>query len=358
MTEPVLSGVHEVKSESHARWRYRAALRICCLSMLAMLVPLRVLAGDISGSYVGGGKDFTVLLQILPAGQGRVVGRLRTTSLDERGKLRIYDRPLSGAANGESFVGKLEASWDNGGDVAISGNLDDGYLLISAANGLRVALRQGEEAQFNRAVEQLGQQGTSIQQQAVLGEAKRKSERALAETARQISDLQQRISVFSKVEPRRVEAQAIAAQRYGVFTQRMKEKFMQLQITTQQTGEAEGNRTILGADMKNLGIDAANVHVDVRNAQSDFESQAARLLKSVGAADNACHQVTSPGVDDTALRKTCALMPSATMTLNQTVKGVGDGYSILENAWVAQRAEQEGLVASAREFLRQHAFRR
>jgi hypothetical protein len=188
--------------------------------------------------------------------------------------------------------------------------------------------------------------------------AKRKSERALAETARQISDLQQKIFVFSKVEPRRVEAQAIAAQRYGVFTQRMKEKFTQLQLLTQQTGEAEGNRKILGADMKNLGIDAATVHIDVRNAQSDFASHATRLLRSVGAADNACGQGTSPGVDDTALRKTCALMPSATTTLNQTVKGVRDGYSILENAWIAQRAEQEGIVASAREFLRQHAFRR
>lgn len=358
MTEPVPAGVHEVKPERRVRWRYRAVLRICCLSLLAMLLPLSALAGDISGSYVGGGKDFTVLLQILPAGQGRVMGRLRTTSLDEKGKLRIYDRPLSGAANGESFVGKLEASWDNGGDVAISGNLNGGYLLVSAANGLKVALRPGEEVKFNRAVEQLGQQGTSIQQQAALGEAKRKSERALAETARQISDLQQRISVFSKVEPRRVEAQAIAAQRYGVFTQRMKEKFMQLQITTQLTGEAEGNRTILGADMKNLGIDAANVHIDVRNAQSDFESQAARLLKSVGATSNACAQSTSADVDDTALRKACALMPSATTALNQTIKGVRDGYSILENAWITQRSEQEGLIASAREFLRQHAFRR
>lgn len=355
MTEPVLAGVQEVKPENHMRWCYRAALRICCL---AMLLPLGVLAGDISGSYVGGGKDFTVLLQILPAGQGRVVGRLRTSSLDERGKLRIYDRPLSGAANGESFVGKLEASWDNGGDVAISGNLHGGYLLVSAANGLKVPLRPGEEAQFHREVDQLGRQGATIQQQAASSETTRKSERAFAATARQISDLQQRISVFSDVEPRRVEAQAIAAQRYGVFTQRMKEKFAQLQRTTQQTGEAEGNRAILGTDMKNLSTDATNVHIDVRNSQSNFESQAARLLKSVGAADNACGQGTSSGANDTFLQRTCALMPSATTTLNQTVKGVRDGYSILENAWLAQRAEQEGLITSAREFLRQHTIRR
>jgi|GEM_PF-6687627 len=253
--------------------------------------------GRYSGAYVGGGKDFTVLLQILAAGQGRVVGRLRTTSLDEKGKLRTYDRPLSGAANGKSFVGKLEASWDNGGDVAISDDLSDGYLLVSAANGLKVPLRPGDEAQFSRAVDQLGQQGTTIQRQAASGEAKRKSERALAETVRQISDLQQRISVFSNVEPRRVEAQAIAAQRYGVFTQDMKKKFAQLQQMTQQTREAEGNRTIFGADMKNLSIDAANLHIDVRNAQSDFESRATRLLKSVGATSNACAQSTSAGVD-------------------------------------------------------------
>lgn len=263
MTEPVPA---EVKPERRVRWRHRAVLRICCLPLLAILLPLSALAGDITGSYFGGGKDFTVLLQILPAGQGRVIGRLRTTSLDEKGKLRVYDQPLSGAANGESFAGKLEASWEKGGDVAISGNLNGGYLLVSAANGLKVALRPGEEAQFNRAVEQLGQQGTSIQQQAASGESKRNSERALAETARQISDLQQRISVFSNVEPRRVKAQAIAAQRYRVFTQRMKEKFTQLQLVAQQTGEAEGNRKILGTDMKNLGIDAANVHIDVRNA--------------------------------------------------------------------------------------------
>lgn len=252
----------------------------------------------------------------------------------------------------------MEASWDNGGDVAISGNLSDGYLLVSAANGLKVPLRPADEAQFSRAVDQLGQQGTTIQRQAASGEAKRKSERALAETVRQISDLQQRISVFSNVEPRRVEAQAIAAQRYGVFTQGMKRKFAQLQHMTQKTGEAEGNRTLLGADMKNLSIDAANLHIDVRNAQSDFESQATRLLKSVGATSNACAQSTSADVDDMALRKACALMPSATTALNQTIKGVRDGYSILENAWIIQRSEQEGLVASAREFLRQHAFRR
>lgn len=358
MTEPVSAGVHEVKPERRVRWRHRAVLRICRLSLLAMLLPLSALAGDIAGSYVGGGKDFTVLLQILPAGQGRVIGRFRTTSLDEKGKLRIYDRPFLGAANGESFVGKLEASWDNGGDVAISGSLGGGHLLVSAANGLKVALRPGEEAQFNRAVDQLGQQGTTIQQQAASGEAKRKSERALAETARQISDLQQRISVFSNVEPRRVEAQAVAAQRYGIVTQHMKEKFTQLQLVTQQTREAEGDRTILGADMRSLGIDAANVHIDVRNAQFDFEFQAARLSKSVDAAINACGRDASADVDDTALRQACALMPSATTTLKQTIKGVQDGYSILKNAWSTQRSEQEGLIASAHEFLRQHAFQR
>jgi hypothetical protein len=74
MTEPVPAGVHEVKPERRVRWRYRAVLRICCLPMLGMLLPLSALAGDISGSYVGEGRSFVVQPQIFPVDQGQVIG--------------------------------------------------------------------------------------------------------------------------------------------------------------------------------------------------------------------------------------------------------------------------------------------
>ena len=103
-----------------------------------MLLPLCALAGEISGSYVGEGKDFIVAFQILPAGQGRVMGDCAPLRLMKRASSESTTAPLR---RGEWGNRLLETSWDNGGDVAISGNLSGGYLLVSAANGLKVALR-------------------------------------------------------------------------------------------------------------------------------------------------------------------------------------------------------------------------
>lgn len=320
--------------------------------LAVVFVPLQTWAGELSGTFVGGGADFAVILQLLPSGEGKVVGRLRTTSVDKKGSPRVFDRAITGAANADSFIGKIDGNWENGGTVAISGNLEGGLLRVSAANGLNVGLKQGDERVFNLLVEAVARQGLATQQQAASNESRQRTEEAENRTATQIASLRTEVIEFSKREPRTVEAQAIAAQRYTEISQKMKIKFASLQETA-ATADGTSKRSYLNADIYHLSIDAWHIHIDVQNAQSSFEQDARRMAQGLSEAHSVCQRVSG----NARLSKECVLVPQSEKTFSEVNKGVKDSYVILESAWEKKRAEHEDLLRQSNEFKRKYDYR-
>ena len=114
-------------------------------------------AASWSGSFVGASDTTVTYVQLIESSDGRVVGRLKEVSLRRDYKLRILVAPVSGAANGGQFVGKIEASWIEGGNAAISGRRVSGGILITGAEGLRISLRPGTEDDAEKAIDELRQ---------------------------------------------------------------------------------------------------------------------------------------------------------------------------------------------------------
>lgn len=324
------------------------------LSVLLLMLPLHAAAAELSGTFVGGGRDFVVLLQILPAGDGKIVGRLRTTAFDAKGVKQLFDRSVSGAASGDSFIGKLEGNWDNGGTVAISGSLSNGTLNVSAANGLNVSLRRGEEQDFNRIVELLANKSNATQQENAQRESAKRTENAINATVSRIKALRFDIGLFANAEPRTVEAKAITAEQYRGLTQQIRDKVDQLEQITQPGLESVSKRYALQADMSRAETATLRVASEVFDAQKNFETQAAKLSSGIGEAQRACG---APGVTQ-ALRQECTLLPASSSTFEQVKKGVGDSYRILRDAWQKAKVEQQELSKRTSAFMTQYQYRR
>ncbi len=329
-----------------------------CALLVAWLLQFSAFAQTLSGSYVGGGDNFTVVLQMLPAGDGKLLGRLRSFGIDSKGKITSFDSPFSGAANSNSFVGKLETGWAAGGDVAISGSLKDGNLMVSSANGLKVSLRKGDEVDFNRSVEVLKRLSQGIQQRDTRLALAAQNTREAANIAWQISVLRGKISDFASQKPLEVNAYATEAQKYLVITQKMKEAREQLAIVTAQTGDAEGRRSSLSSRIYHLAIEASHVHIDVKNAQRSFETDADRLLIGTSAAEKACQKGVPEGVEDKSLLIECTKLPASKLSLNNMFGQVTEKYAVLEKIWLAEKTEQERIHRSSEEFVQQHSIRR
>lgn len=110
-----------VQSQSPANLRRRVACHWRRALFAAWsLVAVPAAAANLSGSYIGRNDQFVIFLELAQTEGGQFAGRLRQTSLDAKGALQVVDAPLSGSANGDQFVGKLEPSWIAGGGGAIS----------------------------------------------------------------------------------------------------------------------------------------------------------------------------------------------------------------------------------------------
>ncbi|CAN7594791.1 hypothetical protein LJR099_004480 [Variovorax paradoxus] len=317
-------------------------------------MPLHAAAAELSGTFVGGGRDFVVVLQILPAGEGKIVGRLRTTSFDTKGVKHLFDRSVSGAASGDSFIGKLEGNWDNGGTVAISGSLSSGTLNVSAANGLNVSLRRGEEQDFNRIVELLANKSNTTQQENAQRDSAKRTENAINATVSRIKALRFDIGLFANAEPRTVEAKAITAEQYRGLTQQIRDKVEQLEQITQPGLGSVSKRYVLQADMSRAETATLRVASEVFDAQKNFETQAAKLNSEIGEAQRACGV---PGGTQ-ALRQECVLLPASSSTFEQVNKGVGDSYRILRDAWQKAKVEQQELSKRTSAFMTRYQYRR
>ncbi|WP_208513161.1 hypothetical protein [Variovorax paradoxus] len=318
------------------------------MGLLLVFGPTIALAADLAGTFVGGGSDFAVFLQIVPAGEGRIMGRFRQVSVDNKGKPIVWDRPLSGGATNDSFVGKLEGNWENGGDIAISGDWKGGVLTVSNARGLRVSLQKGDEGQYNQRLNLLAKLGGGIQEQAAANAAAVARSQEVGRATTRLNQVRDRVARFTQQAPAHVERAAALVAKYPKFTQAVQAKLEALQAITARSAQAAGDRGGLAADINNLAIDARNLHTDVQNNEREFEGAAARLTSESQGAAVACKDASPARVEDSALLNECALVSATRKRLDETVAQARANYARFESRWKQEKAEQEAVFVAVR----------
>jgi hypothetical protein len=321
-----------------------------------VLVAMPSVAANLSGSYIGGGERFVVFLQLAQTNDGQIVGRLRQSSLDPKGTILTLDTSLSGAASGDQFVGKLERSWVEGGDKAVSGQLSDGLLRVSSANGLRVQLRRGLESDYSVSVAALKNAGYKIRQEVTAQESRQHAERALSEIASRIDRLTQQVAEVAARELQKVASLSSVTHRYKNVSDRMDETLVLLRVATGQSADEIGRRSSLTASMLHTSIEAEHAHIDVVQARKNFEEASNRLSKALTDAKKACGEVVPNWIKADAFHQSCALVPSSVEQQSQVSQDVRKAYTQLEESWQRERPKQEAMLREARTF--QHQFDR
>jgi hypothetical protein len=318
-----------------------------------ILVVAPSVAANLSGSYIGGGERFVVFLQLAQTDGGQIVGRLRQSSLDAKGMILTLDTSLSGAASGDQFVGRLERSWVEGGDKAVSGQLSNGLLKVSSADGLRIQLRRGRESDYIDSVDALKNSGFRIRQEATAQEQRQHAERALSNIALRIDRLTQQVAEFVVQEPQKAESLSSVAHRYENVSERMEELLVRLRVVTGQSAEEVGRRSSLAASILHTSIEAEHAHIDVVHARKNFEEAANRLSKALTDAKRACGEVVPNWIKAVAFHQACALVPSSVERQSQVSQDVRRAYAELEESWQRERPKQEAMQREAQTFQRQ-----
>jgi hypothetical protein len=324
------------------------SIRSGFLGLLLALGSAVVLAADLTGTFVGGGSDFAVFLQIVPAGEGRIMGRFRQVSVDNKGKPTVWDRPLSGGATSDSFVGKLEGNWENGGDIAISGDWKGGVLTVSNARGLRASLQKGDEGQYNQRLNLLAKLGIGIQEQAAANAAAVARSQKVGRATIRLNQVRDRVARFTQQAPAHVDRAAAPVAKYPKITQAVQAKLEALQAITARSAQAAGDRGGLAADINHLAIDAHNLHTDVQNNEREFEGAAARLISESQAAAVACKDASPARVEDSALLNECGLVSSTRKRLEDAVAQARANYARFESQWKQEKEEQEAMFVAVR----------
>lgn len=324
------------------------SIRSGFLGLLLVLGPAIALAADLAGTFVGGGSDFAVFLQIVPAGEGRIMGRFRQVSVDDKGKPTMLDRTLSGGATSDSFVGKLEGNWENGGDIAISGDWKGGALAVSSARGLRAALQKGDEGQYNQRLNLLAKLGLAIKEQDAVNAAAVTRSQETGRATTRLNQVRDRVARFTQQAPAHAERAATLVAKYPKITQAVQAKLEKLQAITGRSGQAGVDRHSVAIDINNLAIDARNLHTDVQNNEREFEDVTARLTSESKSAAAACRDVSPARVEDSALLNECGLVSATRKRLEDATAQARANYAKFESQWKQEKAEQETMFAAVR----------
>jgi len=301
-----------------------------------------------SGTYVASRSNVSFYLQLVESSGGAVIGRFKQVSVGKDNKLNILDAPLSGASSGDQFVGKIEAGWDRGGNIAISGKRIPGGVLLTGAGGLRVNLQPGTEEDELRAIAAL-QQGV---QQAAAAEAQQKDLAKRSEIWKRRTEALQGIlsSSSAYVDKGSLSYTKFASNpaKYEATTAKLEELLQQVKATTANTGEAIGRRSTLTASMLHSKIDGTeHPQIDVKHgyeaSMRDWKDLEAKLV----AATNACLTATPTDIDVDAFKAACSRLP----TIRESVRTAGENskaeYFKIRDVYVRELSKQEALRAEA-----------
>ncbi|WP_425410749.1 hypothetical protein [Hyphococcus sp.] len=98
------------------------------------------LCSEVSGVYIDASPHLVEMVQIVKTPDGRIAGRIESTTLDDKGKLKTYDFAIEGAADGNQVTLSARSILFNG-DISLSGFVDGDLLDLSGAGEHRTYQR-------------------------------------------------------------------------------------------------------------------------------------------------------------------------------------------------------------------------
>lgn len=303
-----------------------------------------------SGSYLAVGQDFTVYVQLVESPGGAVVGRFRKVSLGKDNKLGTFEAPISGAASGEQFVGKIEAAWHEGGVRAISGKrMPGGLIQLTGAGGLRANLQPATEDDETRALEALrqgAQQATAAQENA---EAKVRREESWRKRTEALRGIVSSTNAYLEKGSFSYRAYAGYPARYESTTVKLENLLAQVKAARGDTGELIGRRSTLTASMLHTSIDETqHPHIAVKHAYEDSMREWQRLDALLIAATKACQEPTPPDVDTQSFKQDCARVPGLTQSLKTAGDNAKTEFFKIRDVYQREISKQETLRAEAK----------
>lgn len=278
---------------------------------------------------------------------GKVVGRLRQSMLMQNGEVQSFDAPLSGAASGTQFVGKLERSSALGRDAAISGQLLGNRLLLQGPGEQRIHLQRGEESDYQISVAALQNEAFSLRQAVAAREKQKQAEQVLRNAAERIDRLIGRVAGFAENAPRTVMQLSSIAQKYEAVFGQMESLVDSLRATPGHSSEAVSKRSSLGASALHASIEAEHARIKVDHARGDFEREASHLALALADATKACAEIVPTSFDADTFRRACARVPGSARTKDQVQQEVLKAYAQLEDSWLKERPRHETLLRKA-----------
>lgn len=139
-------------------YRFAAAWLLCLSAGFGC--GARAGDADISGVYVAASPSDVEMVQIIKTPDGRIVGRIETTTLDEKGDLETKSFSMEGAAGGNQVTLSTKSILFNG-DLSLTGFVD-GDLLDLAWEGGRQTYERSDSYGYQAAVTGLRAQAGQV----------------------------------------------------------------------------------------------------------------------------------------------------------------------------------------------------
>lgn len=188
--------------------RVRKALSAALLTFCFAPASPAQAAEALSGVYLGSSADFVELVQIVRTPDGRLAGRIESTTLSEKGEIETDSFTLEGAADGKQIILSAKSLLLRG-DASLTGFVDDDLLDLSWPGGHRTYQR-GDTYDYQAAV-------SGLQARAIEIRSHNAAERARAEFAR----LSKTANALEARLPDIREQLAGAGERYGKLYKRL-----------------------------------------------------------------------------------------------------------------------------------------
>ena len=123
---------------------------LLCLIAILVTSALQTARADVSGMYLGSTSDFVELIQIVKTPDGKLAGRIQSTSLTKEGEIETSSFSLEGAADGKQVILSARSLLLQG-DISLSGFVDSNLLDLSWPGGHRTYQR-GDSYEYQAAV--------------------------------------------------------------------------------------------------------------------------------------------------------------------------------------------------------------
>lgn len=147
---------------------------LLCILLFVAVGAIQTARAQVSGVYLGSTSDFVELVQIVKTPDGRLAGRIQSTSLNEKGEIETGSFSLEGAADGKQVILSAKSLLLQG-DLSLSGFVDGELLDLSWPGGHRTYQR-GDSYEYQAAV-------TGLEARALQLRANMAAENARSESA-------------------------------------------------------------------------------------------------------------------------------------------------------------------------------